>query len=105
MSRKVRCAALLVTALFAGGAHAGGYAQGYGTTPTEAIDNALKAAEKIVISRGRGCVGPGKDGGVEAVRYVKKDRDLYVFEAFYSHHDGSCGKRKTVADYRKELGF
>ena len=91
-------------ALFAGVAYAGDWAQGFGETPTEAIDNALKVAEKIVKSVGKGCVGPGKDGG-KAVRYVGKTGDLYEFEAFYSHQDGSCGKRKTLADYRKELGF
>jgi len=98
----------LVTAVtllfFAGASYAEDWAQGYGETPTEAIDNALKAAERIVASRGKGCVGPGKSGG-PAVRYIGKERGLYKFEAVYSHHDGSCGKRKSIGDYVKELGF
>jgi hypothetical protein len=95
-------AATLVT--FAIPAIAGGWAQGYGETPEKGIESAMKAAEAIVKSRGKGCVGPGKSGG-EAIRYIGKEKDLYKFEALYSHHNGSCGKHKTIADYRKELGI
>lgn len=95
--------AVLLT-LFAGTAYAEDWAQGFGKTPTEAIDNAFKAAEKIVKSVGKGCVGPGKEGG-KAVRFVEEKNGMYQFEAVYSHHNGSCGKRKKVAEYVKELGF
>ena len=70
-------------------AYAGNYVRGYGVSPTEATENALKAAEAAVRSRESGCVGPGKDGQ-QAVRYIGKDGDLYVFEAHYNNHDGSC---------------
>ena len=95
---------LLVSSAVSGVAHAGDWAQGYGATVTEGMENAIKAAERIVASQRRGCVGPGKDGG-QAIRYLGQENGLYKFEAFYSHHNGSCGIRKTIADYRKELGL
>ena len=104
MRTRMLILSLLASTAVSGLAYAGDWAQGYGTTVTEGMENAIKAAERIVLSRGSGCVGPGKDGG-QAVRYLGQENGLYKFEAFYSHHNGSCGIRKTIADYRKDLGL
>jgi len=39
------------------------------------------------------------------MRYFGKEGDLYVMEAHYNHHDGLCGKTKTIDDFLKELGL
>jgi hypothetical protein len=84
---------------------AGGYADGFGTTPEEAIKSARDGAQKAVDSRGgRGCVGPGKNGEKELV-YVGKDKDLYYFQAFFNHTNGACGKQKAISDIIKEVGL
>ncbi len=94
-----------VMSIAPGLAFAGNYARGYGVTPTEATENALKAAEAAVRSVGRGCVGPGKDPGFPATRYVGKDGDLYIIEAYYNDNDGSCGIRKSLKENLKAMGL
>ena len=79
---------------FASPALAGTYARGLGETVTIATENATKNAEAAVRSRGKGCVGVGKDGKPEnAVRVPGKDANgLWIVEVFYSFHAGSCGQ-------------
>jgi hypothetical protein len=61
-------------------------------------------ATRIVASQHAGCVGPGKSGG-DTVRYLGKEKGLYKFEAVYSHHNGSCGIKKSPAELAKDLGI
>lgn len=71
-------------------ATAGSWVRGYGETVTEATENALKAANAAVASRGKGCIGRNKGG--PDTRLAAKEQGLFVVEVFYSHHAGSCGQ-------------
>lgn len=80
--------AIMATGIAA--AQAGGWAKGYGENVREATENAIATAEAIVASRGSGCVGNNEG---EAIRLAPKEQGLFVIEAHYSHHNGSCGKK------------
>lgn len=102
-----KCKLVLCTGILFGlsfPALSGDYADGYGATAAEAIKSARDGAELAVKSRDSGCVGPGKDGQAELL-YVGKVGDLYHFKAHYNHHDGSCGLKKSVGDWIKDLGL
>lgn len=87
-------------------AWAGGYAVGYGETIEEATRMALASAEAIVRSRGKGCVGPGKDGkNPGLIRPEKLPDGLWKIEAHYNHHNGSCGRTSSISDQLRELGI
>lgn len=81
---------------------AGNYAIAYGETIKEATENATALAEKAVASRGKGCVGPGKDGQ-EAVQMYGKENGVWKVGVHYNHQDGSCGKRKSLTSYVSDL--
>mmetsp|Transcript_10688 Transcript_10688/g.9647 ORF Transcript_10688/g.9647 Transcript_10688/m.9647 type:complete len:98 (-) Transcript_10688:155-448(-) len=75
---------------------AGGWANGYGPTRERATEQAYKNAEKIVASRGSGCLS----GDIQEL--PKKDGE-YGMAVFYAHHDGSCSKGSWVDDAKNVL--
>ena len=100
LTLKLAAAAILLsTGTYAA---AGSYATGVGETLKEATENALSAAQAAVKSRKAGCVGPGKDGQ-EGVKYMGKTDGIFKVGAHYNHHNGSCGIKKSIGEYVKDL--
>lgn len=85
-------------------AFAGEYVKFCAEKKLEALEGAMALAEKTVKSRGKGCVGPGKSGEAASQSYADENGEKCL-GVFINHTDGACGKKKTLAELRKEYGI
>jgi hypothetical protein len=86
-----------------GGEHVWGV---WSTDDAQAMKTAFTLAESKVRSRGRGCVGRGKNDTTTEELLIQKDGDKVRYGVFISHHNGSCRiKQSIVQDISRETGI
>lgn len=91
MKQKYLFSFVLAMTLISSPAYAGKWVEGTGKTPEEAQQNAINKKVKIKIFGKERLVSPGACFSGKT-RYKGKRGDLYVFEAKFHNHKGSCGK-------------
>ena len=88
-------------------AHAGEHVWGiWSTDDDRAMKTAFTMAESKVRSRGKGCVGRGKNDTTTEELIVQQDGEKVRYGVFISHHNGSCRiKQSIIQDISRETGI
>ena len=100
-------ALVLIAYLVPSSAYAGEHVWGiWSTDDDRAMTTAFKMAESKVRSRGKGCVGRGKNDTSTEELKVEQDGEKVRYGVFISHHNGSCRIKQTVIqDISRETGI